>query len=90
MPKKFPPLTRGEIIEILKARGFAEIRHKGSHGHYEGTTHGKRRLATVDDSIDEYCDDLLKSIIHQSGLSRDEFYRSTKSAAKKINKRCEL
>ena len=45
---------------------------------------------TVDDSIDEYCDDLLKIVIHQSGLSRDEFYRSTKSAAKKINKRCEL
>ena len=90
MPKKFPPLTRSEIIEILRARGFMFIRRKSTHLHYEGTTHKKKRLATVDDGIDEYSDDLLKSIIGQSGLSREEFYCSTKSTAKKINKKYKL
>jgi predicted RNA binding protein YcfA (HicA-like mRNA interferase family) len=87
MPRKYPPLSRREIVEILSARGFALIRTKGSHLQYEGIIKGKRRLVTVDESIDTFSDDLLKTIIAQSKLTREEFYRSTKATAKKINKK---
>jgi len=85
MPKKYPPLTSREVISILKARGFTYIRASGSHEHYEGTIKNKRRVVTIDLHYDQFSDKLIKYMIAQSGLTRDEFYGSTKRTAKKIN-----
>ena len=85
MPKKYPPLTPKEVISILKARGFAYIRTSGSHEHYEGIIKNIRRIVTVDLHYNQFSDKLIKYMIAQSGLTRDEFYGSTKQTAKKIN-----
>lgn len=87
MPKKYPPLTPSEVIDILKVWNFVLKIQVGSHAQYEGIIREIKRKVTVDMGEKDFDKDLIKSMIRQSGLSRDEFYCSTKSTAKKINKR---
>lgn len=87
MPRKYPPLTPREIVAILRARGFVQEHTRGSHTYYMGTIQGKRRRVTVDVAYDEFSVDRIKDMIDQSGLTRTEFYGSTKRTAKKINLR---
>ena len=87
MPKKSPPLTPQEVITILKKRGLRFDTQEGSHEQYEGTIKGKQRKVTVDTAEKEFDNFLIQSMIRQSGLSRKEFYCSTKSTAAKINKK---
>jgi predicted RNA binding protein YcfA (HicA-like mRNA interferase family) len=81
LPKKYPPLIPKEVIEILKAQGFAFKETEGSHAQYEK---GSRKV-TVDMSVKEFDPFLLQSMMRQAGLDRDSFYSSTKAGAKKIN-----
>ena len=85
MPKKYPPLTPTEVRRILLARGFTLIRTRGSHYTYQALLKGKKRSVTVDDHFPEYDDELLKNIVSQSGMDREEFYGSTKETARKID-----
>lgn len=85
MPKKYPPLTYQEVVAILKSRGFKLEDQEGSHEQYEGVVNGQKRKVTVDKNDSPYNDFILKSMISQSGLSREEFYTATKATAKKIN-----
>lgn len=90
MPKKYPSLTPQEVIDILKARGLSKKTQSGSHAQFEGMLKSQIRKVTVDMAEKDFGKDLIKSMIRQSGLSRDEFYCSTKKTAKKINKKSEL
>ena len=83
MPKKYPPLTPKEVIEILKAQDFTFKESEGSHAQYEK---GSRKV-TVDMAVKEFDPFLLQSMMRQAGLDRDSFYTSTKTGAKKINMR---
>jgi predicted RNA binding protein YcfA (HicA-like mRNA interferase family) len=87
LPKKYPPLTPQQVIDILKARGFKFNNQVGSHAQYEGKINNSNKKVTVDMSEKDFDDELIKSMIDQSGLNRNEFYCSTPQAAKKINKR---
>ncbi len=87
MPKKYPPLTPEEVIRILKERSFTYTRTTGSHEHYEGIVRGKRRSVVVDLHYGQFTVKLIKYMIGQSGLTREEFYGSTRRTAKKINLR---
>lgn len=87
MPKKYHPLTPDEVLKILKKRGFIHKSTAGSHSQYEGTIKGQIKKVTVDLAEKEFNDFLIKSMIRQSGLSREEFYCTTKATALKINKR---
>ncbi len=87
MPKKYPPLTPDAVITILRARGFVLHRTRGSHAHYRGHIRGRNRLVTVDLSYNQFDVGRLKDMMDQAGLSREEFYGSTKATAKKINLR---
>ncbi|MBI5464367.1 MAG: type II toxin-antitoxin system HicA family toxin [Ignavibacteriales bacterium] len=87
MPEKFPPLTPQEVVAILKARGFSLNNQEGSHAQYVGFFGGVKRRVTVDMAKVDYNDFLIKSMIRQSGMTREEFYCSTKSTARKINKK---
>ena len=87
MPKKYPPLTFREVVGILKARELTFDHTRGSHHYYAGVWKGKRRMVTVDHIASTYGDDLIKMMIRQSGMSREEFYGSTRRTAKKINLR---
>lgn len=88
MPAKYPPLTPGEVREILRASGFVLVRTRGSHelwGH-DGIE-GKPRAVTVDAALRDFGVDLVKSMISQSGLSRESFYGATRATARKIGQR---
>lgn len=83
MPKQYPPLTPKQVIEILISRGFTRIRH-GNHEDYVGIIKGISRIVPVKTNVDTFDAFLIKSMISQSGLIREEFYGSTKTTAVKI------
>jgi len=82
--RKYPPLKQSEMIAILVALGFKLDRH-GKHPVYEleSDSSGRRRVVPVDD-YPEFEETLIKSMIDQSGFSREQFYGATKKTAKKI------
>lgn len=84
--RKYPPLSPLEVINILQALGFSLKRQTGSHQHYEGLAEDgtSRKIVTVDCSIDDFWEDIMKSVIRQSGWSREKFYRATRKTGKKI------
>jgi predicted RNA binding protein YcfA (HicA-like mRNA interferase family) len=69
----------------LIAQGFYLKHFVGSHAQYESVRDGKSYKVTVKTNVDEFNDFLMKSMIRQSGLTREDFYSATKSTAKKIN-----
>lgn len=89
-PRHLPTLTASEVRQILSARGFVYKRSKGSHEIYEGMINGQRRVVTVDENEAPFEPFILRSMIEQSGLTRDDFYASTKKTAKKIGVECSV
>jgi predicted RNA binding protein YcfA (HicA-like mRNA interferase family) len=85
VPQKYPPLTPAEVIEILTAYDFRFKHQVGSHAQYEAVRGGKSYKVTVKTNAAEFNDFLMKSMIRQSGLTREDFYSATKSSARKIN-----
>lgn len=85
--KKFPPLEPREIKQILLARGFVLDRTEGDHEYYVRVVRGKDRVVQIDTGCPLISDYWLKLTIKQSGLTREEFYCSTRGTAKKINKK---
>lgn len=85
--RRYPPLSSSEVIAILNELGFVFKRQDGSHAQYERVAdeHYERALVTVDTSIPEFWEEIIKSMIRQSKHSREEFYGATKGTAKKIN-----
>ena len=82
--RKYPPLKQSEMVAILVALGFKKTRH-GKHPVYERPADAKlsRKVIPVDD-YDEFDETLIKSMISQSGFTREEFYGATPKTAKKI------
>jgi predicted RNA binding protein YcfA (HicA-like mRNA interferase family) len=87
LPKRYPSLTPSEVIDILTARKFTFKTQNGSHAQYEGIVGSITRKVTVDMAEKDFGRDLIQSMIRQSGLSRNDFYCSTKKTAKKINRK---
>lgn len=84
MPKRYPPLTDSEVVAILTKLGFQYTHSAGGHDFYKTTHSGRPWTVTVDAKESPFNDFLLKSMIAQSGYSRDQFYCATKKTAKKI------
>jgi len=84
--RKYPPLTPSEVVAIVKALGFVFDRQCGSHAHYECEASGStpRHVVTVDMTVDNFDEYLIKSMIRQSGVTRDQFYGATKGTRRKI------
>ncbi len=89
MPRRYPPLTPEEVIAILLARGFRPDRTAGSHAQYSGTVHGQFRRVTIDLHYRDLDEWMMRRLIVQSGLIREEFYGSTKESARKIGLRAD-
>jgi predicted RNA binding protein YcfA (HicA-like mRNA interferase family) len=86
VPRRYPPLTLAEVKAILTCWGFvAQSRKRGSHCQWERRESERVFAVTVDEGINEFDDFLIKTMIQQSGLTRDQFYSGCKSAAKKAN-----
>lgn len=83
--QKYPPLTLSDIKKILAASGFNHKRTTGSHHQYErAASEGRKRcVVTLDEAVREFSGTLLKSVIAQSGMPRDQFYGSLRRAAAK-------
>lgn len=84
--RKYPPLSPNEVVAIVKALGFVFDRQVGSHAHYELKALGdqQRRVVTVDMTEDDFDEYLIKSMIRQSGETREKFYGATKGTRRKI------
>jgi len=87
MPKKYPPLTPDEVVRILRARGFDYDHSRGSHEYHKGMIKGVSRMVTVDTHCREFDARMIRFLLNQSGLTREEFYGSTERTARKINLR---
>ncbi len=87
--RRYPPLKPAEVVAVLARLGFQFKRQVGSHAHYErdADEQRERAIVTVDMSVPEFWEDIIKSMIRQSGFSREEFYGATKGTAKKIGRR---
>lgn len=88
--RNFPPLTPSQIIQILLARGYFLDHKKGDHRFFVKNDNGIKRTAQVDMGCPEYDKTLIPLLLNETGLSRVEFYASTKKTAKKINVKCVL
>jgi len=82
--KKYPRLTPKEVIDNLIALGFSFARQRGAHRYYK---HQTGHLVNVPMNWDLIDDIGMKSIIKNSGRTREEFYSATKTSAKKLGKK---
>lgn len=87
--RKYPPLRPDEVIAILRSLGFTKVRQEGSHTHFECPAGSglPRCVVTVDVAYSECDESLIKSMIRQSGRSREQFYGATKGSARKASVR---
>ncbi len=83
--RKYPPLTPDEIISILTARGFVFHKSSGDRRYSYHTIKGKKTIVQIDMGNPVYSDTWLKLLIDETGMTREQFYCSTKASAKKIN-----
>ena len=68
------PLPFREVARRLRAAGFIEVSQRGSHVKFARTTDAGTRTAIVPRHR-EIAVGTLSSILHQAGLSVDEFDR---------------
>jgi predicted RNA binding protein YcfA (HicA-like mRNA interferase family) len=72
MPRKLPILKAKEVVRALERAGFYVHHQTGSHARLLHTTRSDRRV-TVPIHSKDIPPSLLKRILHQAGLSADEF-----------------
>jgi predicted RNA binding protein YcfA (HicA-like mRNA interferase family) len=74
MSGHMPSLTPRTVTRILQRAGFILHHQKGSHAHYQ---HGveRTRWVTVPMHLGDLRKGVLHSIIHQSGLTAEEFLK---------------
>lgn len=82
--RRYPPLTPDEVRDILRAKGFSLDRTRGAHEQWRTIINNQPRVVTVDSHYKTFDQSLIKRMISQSGLAREEFYSATKRTAKKI------
>jgi predicted RNA binding protein YcfA (HicA-like mRNA interferase family) len=71
---KLPVLSARKIIKILTKAGFALVSQKGSHIKLKRTVGDKTWIVIVP-NFGEVPFGTLASIIRQSGLEKDEFFK---------------
>lgn len=76
MSGKLPLLTAKELIKILKGFGFEPIRQRGSHVYLKHTD-GRCTVVPVH-SGREIGRGLLKRILNETEITRDEFLNEVK------------
>jgi predicted RNA binding protein YcfA (HicA-like mRNA interferase family) len=73
MAQKLRPLPQHEVIKILEANGFQRVRSR-KHIKFKNEDSGARVWTTWVPKHKEVTVFVLKSIIRQSGKSREEFF----------------
>lgn len=85
MPRKYPPLTAREVVAILRSLGFGYSHSEGGHDFYKGCHSERNWKVTVDAKESPFDEFLLKSMMKQAGVSREQFYGATSNTASKID-----
>jgi predicted RNA binding protein YcfA (HicA-like mRNA interferase family) len=75
MPR-YPKLSSKDVEKILRKNGFEIVSQKGSHKQFKGVVKGRKRRVTVLADRKSFHPKTLKSMIHQSGLTEEEFFRN--------------
>ena len=75
MPK-YPKLSSKDIEKILRKNGFELASQKGSHRQFKGVVKGRKRRVTVLADRKSFHPKTLKSMLRQSGLTEEEFFRN--------------
>lgn len=71
----YPPLTCKDVKKILSNLGFEPRPQKGtSHQHWVLIKNGRIYKVTVDCPKSPFSQELIKSMAHQAGMSKKEFY----------------
>ncbi|MDR2558972.1 MAG: type II toxin-antitoxin system HicA family toxin [Oscillospiraceae bacterium] len=73
MGSKYPVLRPQEIIRILELFGFSYKSQKGSHVKYIKTEKDKPTKIVIIPMHNEIAKGAVKSILHQAGLTIEEF-----------------
>lgn len=71
-----PTLTCKEVKAGLKKLGFEHRETRGSHEQWVKDVDGRRYKVTVDCPKQPFSHDLIKSMAHQAGVSKREFYKA--------------
>jgi predicted RNA binding protein YcfA (HicA-like mRNA interferase family) len=82
MGSKLPLLKPREVQANLRALGFTHRRTDGSHETWERLADRimpERKVVQVDNKIKQFDPFLMKSMIRQSGFTREEFCTGTVS-----------
>jgi predicted RNA binding protein YcfA (HicA-like mRNA interferase family) len=74
MGRRYRPLTCREVKTILKNLGFEPRDQRGSHEHWVQDRGGRRYKVTVDCPKEPFTKDLLRWMIIQAGVRKEEFY----------------
>ena len=74
MGGRYPPLTCRQVKTILTRLGFAPRTQSGSHQHWVREHDGRRYKVTVDCPKEPFTGDLLRWMILQAGVTKDQFY----------------
>ncbi len=64
-----------DVESFLKSRGFKLTRQKGSHKQFVGYVGGVKRRVTVIANQKYFTPKTMKSMIEQSGLSKEEWIK---------------
>lgn len=70
---RLPRLTPREVLAALGRAGFRKVRVRGSH--FQLLNEGTNRRVTVPFHSRDLSSATLSSILHQAGLSVDEFMK---------------
>ncbi|MFQ6055767.1 MAG: type II toxin-antitoxin system HicA family toxin [Methanosarcinales archaeon] len=74
----YPKLSSKDVEKILRKNGFEFVSQKGSHRHFKGIVKGRKRRVTVLANRKSFHPKTLKSMIRQSGLTEEEFFKDIK------------
>lgn len=75
---RLPQLKARDLIRVLKALGFQQVRQRGSHAFYQHTETGRSTLVPIHggEDIDR---GLLRAILRETDISPDEFENAFRS-----------
>lgn len=69
-----PPITCKELKAILGYLGFAFESQKGSHEQWVLIKNSRKYKVTVDCPKSPFTQELIKSMAHQAGCTKKDFY----------------
>ncbi|MDI6760193.1 MAG: type II toxin-antitoxin system HicA family toxin [Candidatus Brocadiaceae bacterium] len=73
MPRVNP--SSKDVERVLRRNGFQLVSQKGSHQQFKGIVEGKKRRVTVLANKKDFDIKTFRSMVRQSGLREEEFFK---------------